>query len=119
MRQTRSFRRRYNTRAALIAGLTTGLCGCALTYFDSEGNQHVIGLVDITIRASAAPETLAGDVVDVTSLGISIGQNAQGGYFTAGFNRQATAALRDNALVLGNPITALVGNRKPAEETSK
>ena len=63
------------------------------------------------MRAPAAPETFAGDVVDVTSLGLSIGQNAQGGYLTAGYNRQTTAALRDNALVLGNPVTALSQKR--------
>jgi hypothetical protein len=90
--------------AALLA---TGPSGCAFTYIDSRGDLHAIGLLDMTVRAAAAPATLAGDVVEITSLGLSLGQNAQGGYLTAGFNRQTTAALRDNALVIGNPVAAL------------
>lgn len=99
-------------RAAVVALIAAvGASGCAFTYTDANGDRHTLGLVDITVRAPAAPETLAGDIVEVTSLGVSIGQNAQGGYLTAGYNRQTTAALRDNALVLGNPITALSQKR--------
>jgi hypothetical protein len=98
--------------ACLLLGLGSGLGGCAFTYTDANGDRHAIGLVDITIRAPAAPETLAGDVVEITTLGLSVGQNVQGGYLTAGFNRQATAALRDNALVLANPVTALLPSRR-------
>src|SRR5437660_12901967 len=93
--------------------LGTGLGGCAFSYTDANGDRHAIGLVDGSVRAPAAPETLAGDIVEVTSLGLSIGQNAQGGYLTAGFNHQATAALRDNALVLGKPLTALAPSGQP------
>jgi hypothetical protein len=99
--------------AYLLLSLGSGLGGCAFTYTDANGDRHAIGLVDITIRAPAAPETLAGDVVEITTLGLSVGQHAQGGYLTAGFNRQTTAALRDNALVLGNPITALTPGSEP------
>ncbi len=93
--------------ACLLLSLATSLVGCAFTYTDANGDRHAIGLLDMTVRAPAAPATLAGDVVEITSLGLSLGQNALGGYLTAGFNRQTTAALRDNALVLGNPVAAL------------
>jgi hypothetical protein len=93
--------------ACVLLGLGSGLGGCAFSYTDTNGDRHAIGLVDITIRAPAAPETLAGDVVEVASFGLSVGQNAQGGYVTAGFNRQTSAVLRDNALVIGNPVVAL------------
>jgi hypothetical protein len=105
--------------ALFLLVLGTALGGCAFAYTDANGDHHAIGLVDITVRAPAAPETLAGDVVEVTSLGLSVGQNAQGGYITAGFNRQTTAALRDNALVLGNPITALPPSGPRIEEASR
>ena len=98
--------------ASFLVVLATGLSGCAFTYTDANDDRHVIGLVDITVRAPVVPETLAGDVVETTSLGLSIGQNAQGGYLTAGYNRQTTAALRDNTLVIGNPVTALSGTRR-------
>lgn len=107
-------------RCAVLAALAGSLCGCAVTYTDSNGDLHTIGLLDMTVRAPAALETFAGDIVEVTSLGVSIGQNAQGGYLTAGFNRQTTAALRDNALVLGNPIAALsAAARNPVQEATK
>ena len=81
--------------ASFLVVLATGLSGCAFTYTDANGDRHAVGLLDVTVRAPAAPETLAGDVVEMTSLGLSIGQTAQGGYLTAGFNRETTAALRD------------------------
>src|SRR3982751_3632416 len=105
-------RQRTSAVACLLLGLSTPLGGCAFSYTDINGNRHAVGLLDITVRAPAAPETFAGDVVEVTSLGLSIGQTAQGGYLTAGFNRETTAALRDNALVLGNPVTALSARRR-------
>jgi hypothetical protein len=103
--------RRQSAVACLLLGLSTPLGGCAFPYTDINGDRHAVGL-DVTVRAPAAPETFAGDVVEVTSLGLSIGQTAQGGYLTAGFNRETTAALRDNALVLGNPVTALSATRR-------
>jgi hypothetical protein len=81
--------------------------GCALNYTDESGDHHAIGLLDIVIRPYAASQTFAGSVVEVTSFGLSVGRTEQGGYLTAGYNREATVALRDNALVLGNPITLL------------
>jgi hypothetical protein len=110
---------RSGRRAALLLLAAAGAQGCAFTYTDASGHRHTLGLVDISVRAPAAPETLAGDIVDMTSLGLSIGRNAQGGYLTVGYNRQSTAALRDNALVLGNPITALSASHNVGEEPSK
>src|SRR5437763_98537 len=112
-------RRSPGAIVSFLLVLGTGLGGCAFTYTDANGDRHAIGLVDITVRAPAAPETLAGDVVEVTSLGVSIGQNAQSGYLTAGYNRETTAALRDNALVIGNPVTALSASRNTEGEASK
>lgn len=68
------------------------------------------------MHPSAAPQTFAGDVVEITSIGLSIGHTAQGGYVTAGYNREVTAALRDNALVLGNPIVALTREKQVPRE---
>src|SRR5437879_3366331 len=112
-------RRSPGAIVSFLLVLGTGLGGCAFTYTDANGDRHAIGLVDITVRAPAAPETLAGDIIEVTSLGLSVGQNAQGGYLTAGFNRQTTAALRDNALVLGNPISALAPSGQRNEVASR
>ena len=90
-----------------VAAMTAVTSGCAFTYTDDTGTRHAIGLLDIAVKAPSNPATLAGDVVEITSLGVSIGQTGQGGYLTAGYNHEVTAALRDNAMVLGNPVAAL------------
>ena len=81
------------------------LCqACAFSYSDANGNRHTLGLVDITTHAPAAPETFAGDVVDISSIGLTVGRTAQGGYIALGYSHEISAALRDNALVVGNPL---------------
>ena len=96
-------------RGAIVtaAAMTAMLSGCAFTYTDGTGARHAIGLLDVAVKAPRDRATLAGDVIEVTSLGVSIGQTGQGGYITAGYNHEVTATLRDNAMVLGNPVTAL------------
>ena len=77
---------------------------CAFRYTDANGDRHTVGFVDITIRAPGAPQTFAGDVVDVASVGLTAGRTAQGGYVTLGYSHEVSAVLRDNALVVGNPL---------------
>jgi hypothetical protein len=96
--------------AVIIAALPCQ--GCAVDYTDPDGSRHVIGLVDLTIHRSYDPATFAGEVVDVTSAGVSIGRTPQGGFVTLGYSREVTAALRNNVLVLGNP-TALLNSSSP------
>jgi hypothetical protein len=81
--------------------------GCSLSYNDSHGYRHVIGMLDITIHPPAAPKTFAGDVVDLTSIGLAVGQTAQGGYVSIGYSHEVSANLRDNALVIGDIIHPL------------
>jgi hypothetical protein len=92
----------------LIAVLILPCQACALSYADVNGDRHTIGLVDITVHSPGAPETFAGDVVEVTALGFILSKTAQGGYLALGYSHEATAALRDNVLVLGNPAQPLV-----------
>jgi hypothetical protein len=94
--------------AVLVAALPCQ--GCAVDYSDADGSRHVIGLVNLTIHRSHDPDTFAGEVVDVTSAGISVGRTPQGGFVTLGYSRDVTAALRNNVLVLGNPTAPLSGS---------
>jgi hypothetical protein len=96
--------------AIALMAMATILSACTFEHIDAHGERHIAGLFDITIRAPKNPETIAGDVIEITSIGISAGETAQGGYLTIGFNHETTASLRDNALVIGNPVTAI---RKP------
>lgn len=89
--------------AAVTASILLG--GCAYSYVDEGGARHIIGIVDVTIAPSGDTSTYAGDVVDVSSIGFSLTQTAQGTDVAAGYNRTTFASLRDNSLVLGNPLS--------------
>src|SRR5204862_1074702 len=79
--------------ACLLLGLSTVLGGCAFSYMDANGDRHAVGLLDVTVRAPAAPETFAGDVVEMDSLRLSIGHTARGGQLTAGCNDDTASAM--------------------------
>ena len=103
-------RRNWKTRfrsSSLTVVLALQCSGCSLKYYDSQGNRHVIGMVDITIHAAATPNTFAGDVVDLTSIGLAASQTAQGGYLSIGYSHEVSASLRDNALVIGDIVHPL------------
>lgn len=93
-------------RVMMLAGLMVPAAGCSLSYVDDAGNHHVVGLVDVTVRPADDDRTFAGSVVDVTTVGVALSRNAQGGHVSIGYTRDTTATLRDNALVVGNPLDA-------------
>jgi len=100
-------RRARGTSVSLTALLPLLCAACALNYIDAAGDRHTIGFVDITVHPPAAPETFAGDVVEVSALGLIVSETAQGGYIALGYSHEATAALRNDVLVLGNPVQPL------------
>jgi len=100
--------------AALLSSY--GLTGCAYSYIDDDGVRHVIGLVDMEIRPTANSETFAGDVVEIQSIGLGYHRAYETTSIAIGYHRQVLAAFRNNALVLGNPITALNGTNRTTEK---
>lgn len=91
--------------ARLLACVLVGfLSACAYSYVDSDGTRHIIGLVNMRIEPTENSKTFAGEVFDVTSVGVAYHSAADSTSFTIGYSRNVTAALRDNALVLGNPL---------------
>lgn len=94
--------------ALCCAGLwAPALAGCAYTYDDAHGYRHIVGFVDVSIASAKDDETIAGNVVSVTSIGVVASKNAQGHTFALGYTSETTAAIKDNALVLGNPNQAV------------
>jgi hypothetical protein len=94
----------------VMAVLALACQACAISYTDTNGDRHTIGLADVTVHPPAAPETFAGDVVEVTTLGLIVSKTAQGGHVALGYSHEATAALRDNVLVIGNPALPLAAS---------
>ena len=101
-------------RLGLAALLACSAGGCAIRYDDRAGNHHILGLVEVIIPPPAASQTLAGTVVSVTTFGALASRNAQGGTLALGYASETTAAIKDNALVLGNPLDVekIVGGLK-------
>ena len=95
-------------RVALIGATLIASClgGCAISYDDSVGNHHVVGLLDQTTAPARDGKTLAGNVVAISTVGVLVSRNAQGTTFALGYASETTAAIKDNALVLGNPVQA-------------
>lgn len=87
--------------AAALAGLALG--GCSYSYTDAAGNRRIIGLVDMTVAPGPAGSPVAGSVTDVTTVGVAVARNGQGGHLSIGYTRDAVAVLRDDALVVGAP----------------
>jgi hypothetical protein len=106
--------------AVLIVWMTVGLQGCALSYDDAAGNRHIIGLVDIAITPSEGSR-LAGDIVEVSTAGISYLSSAQSTSFAIGYNRITNASFADNSVALGpfdwtafkSPSVKHIPNKEP------
>jgi hypothetical protein len=86
------------------------LAGCAYSYTEPDGTRRVIGLVDLEIEPSGENMPVAGNVLDIETLGFAFNRGPQGSRVTIGYGRSVTAALRDDSLVLGNPLTIRRGN---------
>ena len=102
------FKARPIRTAFIVTAITSCLSGCAYSYVDEDGNRHIIGLVSLKLTPTGGSQTLAGDVADITTVGISIADTAQGAHFTIGYSRDVVAALKNDAAVMGNPLAALL-----------
>lgn len=89
------------------------LTSCTYSYTAEDGARRVIGLVDMTIQPPHNDRDIAGDLVDIRSIGIGVHESPQSVSFTLGYHRHVSALLRDNALVLGNPLSAIQNHMEP------
>lgn len=87
--------------AVVVSGCVSA---CSYAYMDDAGVRHVVGFVDIAVSRPKNNPSLAGDVLDVTTVGLALSRNAQGGHLALGYSREVTAELLDNVLVIGNPL---------------
>ena len=102
-------------RAILAAGIAAILGACAYSYTDDNGNQRVIGLVDMSIGSTGNPRTFAGTVVDLSTIGFAVHSDADGGSLTLGYSRAITGSLRNHSLVLGDPRGIATTGRQGAQ----
>ena len=88
----------------LVLGGALLLAGCAVSYVDDDGTRHVIGFANIVIPPPDRAMPTAGNVIDLTTVGLSLNDMPDGQSLTLGYSRAVTATLKDNSLVLGNPL---------------
>jgi hypothetical protein len=91
----------------LLLIIVTSITSCAVVYDDANGTKHIIGLAKVEIRPPADDRSIAGDVVDVTIIGVGVYNTEVHGGLVLGYSREVSAAIRDNVLVIGNPMQAI------------
>ena len=96
--------RRRSDRAPLALICALLLSGCAVSYVDDDGSRHIIGFANIVIPPADRAMPTAGNVIDLTTVGLSFNDMPDGQSLTLGYSRAVTATLKDNSLVLGNPL---------------
>jgi hypothetical protein len=87
---------------ASLAALALG--GCAVSYVGDDGSRHIVGFAKIVIPPADSAMPTAGNVIDLTTVGLSFNDMPEGQSLTLGYSRAVTATLKDNSLVLGNPL---------------
>ena len=96
--------RRRSHRAPLVLVCALLLSGCAVSYVDDDGSRHIIGFAKIVIPPADSAMPTAGNVIDLTTVGLSFNDMPEGQSLTLGYSRAVTATLKDHSLVLGNPL---------------
>ena len=86
----------------------SSLTACAHHYVDGDGNEHVIGLVKMEIIRSPG-ESIAGSVVAIESLGLSVTRTPDISFLNIGFIAEKSASLANNAIICGNPLQDIEG----------
>lgn len=95
--------RRMLSASAVIASLATG--GCAAVWSDASGARHTVGLVWMTTKPGPPNASVAGEVTSVTTLGANLTLTEEDHSLSVGYRSAKAASIKNNALVLGNPIT--------------
>lgn len=80
--------------------LVAALSSCAVSYVDSRGAKHVVGLVKLTIEPEENWEKVAGESVSVQSVGVSVYSTPLNSGVVIGYNREILTAVRNDSTIL-------------------
>lgn len=92
---------RFNplSKGLIQAVLLLQLSGCALSYTDSAGAQHIIGFANITIQPPADTANVAGHTVEVTSVGVLVSSHDHQHNLSLGYAAEKITYLKNNTLI--------------------
>ena len=85
-----------------------------MSYTDSNGLKHMVGLMDVSMDRSP-PDNIAGSIVDVRAIGLSVLTSDHRVDIGVGYVRQTTAEFRDNAVAIG-PFDHIPAKSDPTNE---
>lgn len=105
MRTTMRVGRRASWLALLAAML---LQGCAHTWVDERGVQHVVGLVAMELSPSIPGPQVAMQSLRARTFGLSLTSSQLGSSLALGFHDSTLSAVRDHSAV---PLSLLAGGR--------
>lgn len=83
------------------------LCGCSATWTEADGTRRIVGLgvVAISIPADTDQTSFAGNAIDMTTIGLSLSGAGDETVIALGYLNMTMARLRNNALVVGDPLS--------------
>jgi hypothetical protein len=76
------------------------LSASSVSYLDDDGIRHVVGWVDLAMPTAASSGALAGDFVDITTIGVALTNTAQGTSLSLGYSRDVVGSLLDDKAVV-------------------
>ena len=81
--------------------------GCAYHFVDTNGNQRIVGFVDIETKLANNSAEFAGELVKLQTFGLLVSSNPVGSSMALGYDSEVFAQLKNNSLVVGNPLNAI------------
>lgn len=83
-------------RLSLVSLLVASMCSCSLNYIDNDGNQHILGVLNMEIQR---PESMDPSLkqVDLKSLGISLQSSPVQSSVSVGYSKTTLLAGNINA----------------------
>lgn len=88
------------------------MAGCAFSYVDEQGTQHIIGLSHVALTGVENNSLTAGDEVEVENLGLLFLSGPLHKGVGLGYTQQSTMFIKNNALVIPQAPT----QNTPAEQ---
>ena len=88
------------SRSFLLVTFMILQSSCAMSYIDDDGNHRIIGLVNITLNRPVDSDLVAGDKVEIESIGVMYSKTALHHGLTVGYGRETTVVLKNDAITL-------------------
>lgn len=84
------------------------LSGCAVTYIDENGNKNIIGFVNVKTKPAEKVFYIAGETIDVTSIGFMFFNSTEQSSITIGYGKETHTYLKNNVLLLNASDTNMM-----------